>query len=443
MTYIPVAVDMFCGLGGTTEGIEQAFKEAKIPVNLYIFNHDKPMIELNKKNHPNAEHFWDELENIDPREIIPGRRIDYFAASPECIHHSRALGGKPRNKQSRATVKYVVRWFNQMDVRKFLLENVPEFAEWGPLHATCSCGLGVDYDGRHPNNCHFEKPIKARKGQYYRALIRKFEAMGYKVESRVIICADYGAATSRERLFIQGTKEKDGKIVWPRPTHQKKGNNLSGKYRKWKTAEDIIDKSIKGKSIYGRKIPLVKNTLDKIWEGFVKFNGDFFTFGGLSGAAPRPLTWPVHTFTTSGGIHLVEPMIVELEPYIVQMEQGGSVHSLKKPVNTITTGADTWTLIRPYLIEYYGTGGSQLLDQPVKTITTKERFALVEPIIIKIDERRFMLDFLHRMLTPRELANAMSFRKSYKFHPSKKLTTKGIGNSVPPVVAKALMACMI
>ena len=80
-----------------------------------------------------------------------------------------------------------------------MLENVEEFKTWGPLNR------------RH-------HPIKSKQGKTFEKFVQQLTDLGYKVEFRELIAADYGAPTMRKRFFM--IARCDGKtIVWPEPTH--------------------------------------------------------------------------------------------------------------------------------------------------------------------------------------------------------------------------------
>jgi DNA (cytosine-5)-methyltransferase 1 len=430
-----------------------------------------------------------------------------LVASPECTHFSKARGGKPMSKQSRASVKYVLRWIGALDVEDVLIENVPDFMTWGPLHRTCICLAGVNIPAKdHDSKCHFEKPIQNRKGEYFHRFINKLKSLGYQVGYRVLTAADYGDPTTRQRLFIIARKHR--KIEWPTPSHHKDGGDMFGKRPRWRAAREIIDWSLKGQSIYSRKTPLKPNTMRRIEAGLVKFGGGAFVIGQQSGAVPRSVDDPIPTIAAAGKISFVEPFLVEyhggpagnkrtrsvneplptldtsnrfglVEPFIIPFfgERDGQTprtHSINEPLQTITsqgagalvepfiiqmdmggyvrdidqpfptlTSADSFALVDPFLVEYYGTGGAASIDEPMKTITGKSRFGLVQPMSIEKDGKRYIMDIRFRMLQPHELAQAMSFPKKYKFKGTREQVVKQIGNSVPVGMAEALCATLL
>jgi DNA (cytosine-5)-methyltransferase 1 len=487
-TYV---ADLFCGAGGTSTGVLQAAHELGLKVDLIAVNHWDLAIATHSENHPKVDHYNADLEGIDPRQVVPSGKLRLLVASPECTHFSRARGGKPMSKQSRASVKYVLSWVNKLDVEDVLIENVPEFQEWGPLHRK-----GPDKD----------KPIKNRKGEYFHRFVRKMREIGYTVDWRVLTAADYGDPTTRKRLFIVARKNKP--IHWAEPTHHRHGGDMFGARPRWRSAREIIDWSIKGQSIFKREKPLAEKTMQRIWAGLKKYSGKAFVLGQQSGAVARDLDSPLPTVAGAGAISLVEPFIIPffgeregqeprthsideplqtitsqgagalVEPFIIQMDNGGRTHPIDEPMPTITSadgwalaepfiittnwqatnrsrprsideplptaiGHDTIGLVQPFLVEYYGNGQSQSVDEPIGTVTGRDRFALVEPLAFEQDGKRYLLDVRFRMLQPHELARAMSFPKDYRFQGSREQQVKQIGNAVPVSLAKNLSKALL
>ena len=379
------AADLFCGAGGTSEGLMQAAKELGYKVNLLAINHWNVAIATHSTNHPLADTRCESLDNVDPRKAVPSGRLDLLCASPECTHHSNARGGKPMSDQSRASAWHVLRWCEALDIRNVLIENVPEFQFWGPLYEDCNCGSGTEVDIKlHDKKCHWQRPVQKKKGRIYRAFLSSLRALGYSVNARVLNSANYGDPTTRERLFIMARKGKA--IRWPEPTHRKEGNgDMFGELPKWKPAREIIDWNIKGDSIFTRasrgKKPLSPNTLKRIEAGLRKYSGMAFVLGQQSGASPRSVDKPIPTIAGAGAISLIQP-------FIIQMDMGGRLQDIEKPLNTLTS-ADSRGLVEPFLVEYHGTIGRQertrSLDQPMPTLDTSNRFGLVEPFMVMLN----------------------------------------------------------
>lgn len=412
-----VAVDLFAGAGGTSSGLYRACHGMGKVVDLLAVNHWPVAIATHKANHPGARHICARLESIRPEDAIPGGRVNILVASPECTHHSIARGGKPVNDQLRSSAWLILRWLESLRVDSLLIENVREFRDWGPL--------GVN-----------GKPLKSRKGETYRAWLNALRSFGYEVDDRILNAADYGDPTSRERLFVLARKGRKA-IKWPDPTHGAPGN-LYG-LQPYRTAREIIDWSIKGKSIFGRKKPLAPSTMARIAVGLKKYGGlnakPFLVM--LYGTNDvRDVDRPMPT-VTGGGNHtgLCEPFMVTITH---EGNDGNRAHSIDRPVPTIT-GAHNgeMALVEPFLVKYYGAGeGVSSTDNPVPTITTKDRFGLVEV------SGKYQIDIRFRMLQPHELAAAMSF-EHYTFKGTKTQQTKQIGNAVPVRLAQALCTSLM
>lgn len=464
------SADLFAGGGGTSDGLVQASMEVSRKVNLVAINHDKTALATHQLNHPWARHLLTEVEAVKPSEAVPEGRLDILVASPECIYHSRALGGKPKNDQSRSSAWYLERWIKDLEVENVLVENVPEFIEWGPL----------DQNGM---------PIKKRKGDTFRLWAYMFKKRGYNVDWKVLNAADYGDPTTRKRLFVRAALG-NGPISWPEPTHARA--EAKGR-QKWVGARDVIDWSLKGKSIFNREKPLSPNTLKRIVAGLNKFSSPelkpFIVLLEHSLLKPesriRDIELPLPTVTGArgGAIALAEPFLLPVEgfyrgntpksiedpigtvtqrgygslvnSFIYQANNNATGHCLDEPLPTITTTysklgkvdafilpVQLLALSEPYLISYYGNGGSSKISSPVPTVSTKDRFALIQPQVM-IDGAAYKMEILYRMLTPRELASAMSFPKEYQFVGNRTQVVRQIGNAVAVGVAKSLVLSML
>lgn len=379
------AVDLFCGAGGTSTGLIQACADLGRKLDLLAVNHWPTAVETHTANHPDARHLCESLDSIDPRKAC--KRLDLLMASPECVHHSIARGGKPCSDQSRASAWHVVRWAEALQPRCILVENVREFATWGPLNDK----------GR---------PIKSRKGETFEAWLSAIRSLGYAVSHRVCNAADYGAATSRERLFIMARRGR-APLTWPEPTHARHATeDLFGSLPKWRAAREIIDWSIQGQSIFNRKRPLKPKTLERIWAGLRKFGGAAFAMHTTHQGGERvsDLEEPLPTVTganrgeqalvtpnlvredADGKLHLLDPFLV---PFFGERDgQEPRCHSVDAPLPTVT-GHGAGGLVQPLIVQFKGTGDDQIpstaqsLDGPLGTITAQGgNFALCEPFVM-------------------------------------------------------------
>lgn len=355
------AGDLFAGAGGTSTGLVLAASELGKKVDLTAVNHWKTALKTHEANYPWAKHLAADVEAVNPLEAIPGGHLDILVASPECIHHSRAAGGRPKNEQKRASAWAIFRWLEMLNVDSVLVENVAEFTTWGPLDAA-------------------NHPVKLRRGEIYRAWLRTFRAHGYTVEAKVLNAADFGAPTSRSRLFVAAIRGKK-RPAFPVPTHSKEG----WPKKKWRAAREIIDWSIKGNSIFGRKKPLSPRTIQRIIEGLRRFGGRElrpFIILMEHGGGIRDVDQPLPTITTAkgGAMGLAQP-----EPYLVAMEQvnrkGPKAKSVDEPLWTISTKGAIG-IAQPFILSQASGGAPRRVKDPVPTITSKGAHALVEPFIV-------------------------------------------------------------
>lgn len=457
--------------------------------DLFAINHWDRAIETHKLNHPYARTKCESIEKIRPTDYYKPGELRGLWASPECTHHSVALGGKPINDQSRATAWSVVHWAEQLRPSFIWVENVPEFKNWGPL-------------GR--NN----KAIKSLKGRTFLAWLNALESLGYRTDYRILQAADYGDPTTRRRLFIQAVLGSR-KIVWPEPTHAKDpGTELFNRQLKpWVPASEIIDWSDEGTLLSKRKRPLADKTYLRIINGFIKHGINPLIVGidNGSGQHVRPASDPLSTITTKQRHAVAKPFLIKfrnnqfgesineplstvtaggrhhgiIRPYLIPQQSWDESRSIDLPISTITTTTRGYGLvnpymikvnhgddgrdrsmplteplgtittkngtavIRPYLMKYYGEGGQwQPVTEPLATVTTKERFALVVPVAEKKREV-YALDFMFRMLNVRELAAAQGFTSDYQFAGTKTEIVKQIGNAVPRRLSRAIVLASV
>lgn len=416
MTTLKVA-DLFAGAGGASTGFVQAAESAGVGVDLTAVNHWPIAVETHAKNHPDARHVCESLDTADPRKLIDGR-LDVLWASPECTHHSRARGGKPISDQSRATAWCVVRWADALRPRWICVENVLEFEEWAPLGA----------NGR---------PLKSRKGDVFRAWKQALEALGYRVEVRRMCAADYGAATSRTRLFVLARYDggrRRGPIQWPDETHAPTGEHpsLFGDRQPWRAAREIIDWNLQGRSIFGREKPLAPRTMERIAAGARKFWGIelqpfIIGVGGPTLRGPVSLNAPLPTLTCTERFGVVQP-------FVLGQQSGATARPVSQPLPTLAQGCAV-SLIEPFVVSFYG--GSTVVTsvrEPLRTITTKDRHGLVAPA---------HLDITFRMLKVHEAAAAMGFPTGYQFVGTVRDQMAMIGNAVEVNNARALASVMV
>ena len=390
--------DLFCGAGGTSEGAVQAATLLGHKVELTAVNHWDRAVATHQSNHPDARHLCASVDSLNPRHLYPDGRLDILWASPECTHHSRARGGKPMQDQSRATAWCVTRWADALLPDCIMVENVPEFAEWGPLGD----------DG---------KPIAGQKGRTFFAWVETLRALGYTVDWRILCAADYGDPTTRRRLFVQAVRG-DRRIVWPEPTHVPQ-RDMFGKPVWRSAAEAVIDWSIQTPLIADRKRPLAPKTMARIREGLRRYGGGPFVVAMEHGGRTIDASAPLPTVTCAkGGAMGVA--------YLLPQQSDGRLRRADEPAPTVATSGAI-----ALVVEYYGNGQARPVTDPLPTVTRNDRFALVE-----FSEDRIGF----RMLQPHELAAAQGFPSTYQFTGTKTEQVRQIGNAVPCGFSRALIA---
>ena len=376
-------VDNFAGGGGASTGIELA---TGYSVDIAI-NHDPEAIKMHKANHPNTKHYCENVWAVDPVKACKGHPVALAWFSPDCKHFSKAKGGKPKDKNIRGLAWVACRWAGLVRPRVIMLENVEEFKTWGPL-------------GRRHH------PIKSKQGETFRKFVQQLTDLGYEVEFRELVAADYGAPTMRKRFFM--IARCDGKpIVWPEPTHapvdseEVKAGLLKpyvGAYTQLDFSlpcPSIFDTSEEIKEKYGIRAvrPLAPKTMERIARGLKKFvldNPEPFIvpigYGERKGQAPRvhDIEKPLPTIVGSGKHYLCEP-------YMVQIGQTGFTKDrskdVKEPLTTIVS-KNEHCLISPTLIQYHsetaqGEVRGQTIEDPIMTVDGSKRYGLVTSFIQK------------------------------------------------------------
>lgn len=355
-------VDLFAGGGGASTGIERATGRH---VDIAI-NHDPEAVSLHEANHPQTRHFVSDVFEVDPRAVTDGRPVGLLWASPDCKHFSKAKGGKPVSKKVRSLAWVVVKWARLVRPRVIHLENVEEFQTWGPLA----------HDGR---------PCPQRKGLTFRRWVRELQREGYAVEWRELRACDYGAPTTRKRLFL--IARRDGRpIVWPNPTH---GAGL----KPYRTAAECIDWTIPAPSIFGRARPLADNTLRRIARGVMRYvvnsTQPFVVRMGHTGhgdaGKAHSISEPLSTITSKAEHLLAVPTLVQTG-YGERPGQAPRSLDLHAPLGTVVGGGQKHALVAAFLAKHYGgneTPGTAL-DRPVDTITTVDHHALVASSLVKL-----------------------------------------------------------
>lgn len=360
-------VDLFCGAGGFTTGVENAIVDGvKIADVVACINHDPLAIISHEKNHPDCKHYTEDItefnEHLLPNKLQFADDILILHASLECTNFSKAKGGKPREADSRTLACHLIRYIEWLNPDYITIENVREFMAWGPL----------DEKG---------KPISRLNGIDYMRWKQSIEDLGYRHTHRMLNSANYGAHTSRERYFGIFAKH-DLPIAFPDATHDKLGRNG---LQKWKPVKEKLDFSNEGKSIFARSKDLSEKTLERIYAGLIKYvaKGDTSFITKYLGNDPKTginqgksTNEPITTITTQNRLSLIQIKKAFLSKYFSGRPDGKNI-PVEGPAGTIKT-VDSQALVQAeFLTSYYSTGENvQSINSPLPTISTVDRFAL-------------------------------------------------------------------
>ena len=410
-----IIVDNFAGGGGASTGIELATGR---PVTIAI-NHDPAAILMHKTNHPYTEHLQASVWDVDPEKVCAGRPVGLAWFSPDCKHFSKAKGSALVDRNIRGLAWIVLRWAGTVRPRVIILENVEEFKTWCPVRKG--------------------KPIKSKSGDTFRKWLSQLRALGYEVEYRELVAADYGAPTTRKRFVL--IARCDGKpIVWAKRTHAPRDSEdaRSGKCKPWRSAAEIIDWTVPMYSIFATKQeikakygvnavrPLADNTLRRIIRGVDKFTirsgkpflvecnhtglGHIFNVESpaktitqkctlgivdvimdpfISPNTENPIIAPVTLSNTGGSVGnpADQPIgtlrtaggqllaAANLIQYHSEQTENVRANELTEPVPTVDA-SNRYGMVTAHLTEYYGNGQPIDLRDPAHTVTGHDREAL-------------------------------------------------------------------
>lgn len=365
-------IDLFCGAGGTSTGVETARiggeKCAKV---IACVNHDAHAIASHAANHPEALHFTEDIRTLDItplaehlakcRKQYPGAKVVLWA-SLECTNFSKAKGGKPRDADSRTLAEHLFRYIEALDTDYIQIENVEEFMSWGDMD-----DLG--------------HPLSRDRGRSYMRWINKVCSYGYYYDYRILNAADFGAYTSRKRYFATFAK-KGQFFVFPSQTHSRKGDDGIFKgaslYEKWKPVREVLDLDDEGVSIFAREKPLCEKTLERIYAGLVKFvaggkEAFIVKYNSVNQKTKKyvapGIDEPCPTIAVQNRLGLAKVQFLSKH---FSGEPNSKNISIDQPAGSVTCKDH-----HSFVTAYFGNGYNQSVDEPLPTVTTNDRFALV------------------------------------------------------------------
>lgn len=367
-------IDLFCGAGGTSTGVEKAtFHGDKCAKVIACVNHDANAIASHAANHPDALHYTEDIRTLELSPLVahterlrllhPDAYLVLWA-SLECTNFSKAKGGMPRDADSRTLAEHLFRYIEALRPDYIQIENVEEFMCWGDM----------DENGH---------PISKDKGKSYVRWVNNVCKYGYHFDWRILNAADYGAYTSRKRFFGQFALH-GLPIAFPKATHAK----CPAKYehslfpadnmQPWKPVREVLDLNDEGESIFGRKRPLVEKTLERIYAGLIKFVAGgkkafivkWNSTNGKTGKyIPPSIDEPCPTVTTQNRLGVAKVQFLSKQ---FGGDPAGKNISVEEPAGTITCRDH-----HAFVSAHYGNGFNTSIDAPAPTLTCKDRLGLV------------------------------------------------------------------
>lgn len=402
-------VELFAGAGGAGLGLARGLGR---PITRAV-NHNPVALDVYRQNHRTTSTYISDVFEVDPRQTVQNKPVEFLWASPDCTSFSVSKGGKPVNRRLRMLPWSTLPWLAHTRPKWFVAENVCELSTtWGALVARRDKKGQVMYDkngdmqlvpSRHPR----------KRNRHWRHFITAIERLGYHVEYRVLNAADYGAATSRKRLFLIASRDTTF-IPWPEPSHAHPSNPRvqSGELQPWQTAHDILDYQRPTSSIFERRKPLIETTMRRIAQGVC-----------------------LHTLRTGN-------------PFLVTCQHSGTAfrgQGVHEPLHTIVAANEARGLVTfrtergpvDHTTEVY-----HLLNTHVPADASLNLDHIRQCVTVN---GKVIHDIELRMLSTQELKLAQSFPAEYALHedqhgkPLSIATQVGlIGNSVPPKFSEAI-----
>jgi DNA (cytosine-5)-methyltransferase 1 len=193
-----VAVDLFSGFGGLTEGIRRAGF-----TTIMAANHNEYKVKVHEANHSYAEHWIADLVDPEASDYHSARDLpaaDLLVAGVSCTNHSLANTVKAyeqgatlfeledpdyearvtRSERDRATANCVLQYAAKHRPRLILVECTTQLTSWGPAL---------------PN-----RP-KVGDGSTYRWWLKQFDLLNYRHKVLYLNSQFFGVPQSRDRGY--------------------------------------------------------------------------------------------------------------------------------------------------------------------------------------------------------------------------------------------------
>jgi DNA (cytosine-5)-methyltransferase 1 len=337
-------LDLFSGCGGLSYGFVMAGYEVLLGID-----NDRASLETFEINHPgakvaNIDLFEKEFIN-DIKKNLQGNKPDIIVAGPPCQGFS--LTG-PRNFDDPRNKLYltVLESINYFKPKAFVIENVP--------------GLVAMY-----------------KGAVKDEIVKRCEELGYSVEARILLAANYGVPQMRRRVFFVGIRNDLGEFKFPDPLL----NEAS-----YVTTEEALS-----------DLPSREQNLGE--------ESDKYDINELTSYQKKMRANSEVLYNHVASVHTDR-----IKAVIRQVPDGGNHKHLPKGVGSHRKFNEAWTRYNS--------------KKPSKTIDTGHR-----------NHFHYKWD---RIPTVRENARLQSFPDTFIFKGSRTAQHRQVGNAVPPLLAYAV-----
>lgn len=239
-----IAVDLFAGLGGFTQGAQAAGVKV-----LWAANHWPVAVDYHRRNHPDTEHACQDLRQFD-FGLVPDH--DLALCSPCCQGHSRAARKRASHDASRATAWAVISLLEAKRPTFALVENVEEFQRWSLFPAWSMAA----------------------------------KALGYSIAPHLLDAAESGVPQHRRRLFLVLSRSRSPlRLTLQTRPHRPVSEVIQWDAHPWSPVEHPARSS---------------KTLEQVAAGR-REHGDCFVipyYGSGSGKRGRSIHRPLGTVTT-------------------------------------------------------------------------------------------------------------------------------------------------
>jgi DNA (cytosine-5)-methyltransferase 1 len=384
-----VAIDLFCGAGGLSEGLTQAGFNVAFASDIH-----KTYVETYRYNHPNTVVYTDDIRNLTNAQVLdlckvePGE-LDLLAGGPPCQGFSINAPVRTMTDLRNHLFVEFLRIAETLSPKFVVIENVP----------------GI---------------VSLEKGAVVKDIYSSLRGIGYRTNHMILYAAHYGVPQMRWRTFFIASKLQGIKSRFPPPTHYAKGfPNFTG-------GNSLCFRTESKDSLFGPR--LLDHTT--VWDAISDLTA--ITNGGGADEMPY-MTGPISEYqallrsNSSALYNHKAPRLgsINLER-LKYIPQGGS-----------------WRDI-PYELLPAGLKRARRSDH-TRRYGRLDPDGLCSTILTKCDPHwgSFFHPTQERTLTVREAARIQSFPDCFRFLGSLTEQYEQVGNAVPPLLAKAIGTIII